>query len=371
MNFEPPLEFSVKSGIPKTNDDVAVIPLPCFVDDRGSLTPIERDAIPFDIARIYFVHGIAGKTVRGNHGHYRTNQVLIAIEGIITIECYDGCTRRTYTLDGSGRGLYVPAGIWTTNHHSSNSVMCVLADRPYNVQDCIEQRSIFKRWKRCQPFSGSFKSFDEMEVDTLENSDWLDYQLEELDNIGKSGCDIDWGLRNVLSNGMVVLDFGGSLGHSYFKNIETACSLTSRYIKYHVVETPMMVDAGNKAHTRPNLTFHKHIPKLPVVDVVYSRTALQYVKDWRGVLGRLANLGAKYMVLSDTQAGKIETFAGVQNWYGHFVRNWFFNIDELIDAIPGYAVQMTSPGMEVNMTNYRKEQRLTHACNLVLRRQGS
>ena len=350
---------------PKTNDDVAVIPLVCFVDGHGSLTPVELKVIPFDIARIHFEHNMEEDTVRGNHGHYRTNQVLVAVEGSITIECYDGATRRSHVLDSSEKGLYVPAGIWTTNHHNKGSVMCELADQPYNLRDCIEDRSIFKRWKRRQPFFGVFDSFSELENDSLENPEWLDYQLGELASIDGVGPE----LLSVLSSGMVVVDFGGSLGHSYLKLVSG-----SRFndLVYHVVETPTMVEAGRKLfpdHER--LSFHEEIPDLPLVDVVYSRAALQYVEDWRGVLERLASLGAEHIVLSDTQAGNGPTFAGIQNWYGYFVPNWFLNIEELIDAIPGYEVYTVSKGMSVNMTNYRSEQRLTHACNIVLRRQKS
>jgi len=357
----------MRSGTSKTNNDVVIIPLTCFVDGRGSLTPIERKVLPFDMARVYFVHGVGEETTRGDHGHYRTNQVLIAVEGDVTINCYDGITWCKYTLNTSEKGLYVPAGIWATNHHSKGSVMCVLADRPYNIRDYIENRTIFKRWKRHQPFFGMFESFGEVEVDdTLENSEWLDYQLGELDYIGDEP---DQELKSFLSDGMVVVDFGGSLGHSYLK---IANSGQFDNLEYHIIETSIMVDAGHRLFPDyQRLFFHEQVPNLPLVDVVYSRTALQYVEDWRGALERLANLGAKYIVLSDTQVGNNQTFVGIQNWYGHFIPNWFFNIDELTDAVPGYDIFTVSKGMSVNMSNYPKEQRLTHACNLTFRRKES
>ena len=115
------------------------------------------------------------------------------------------------------------------------------------------------------------------------------------------------------------------------------------------------------------LFFHDSIPDIPI-DVVYSRTSLQYISDWRLVLKQLASLGAKYMVLSDTQTGRIPTFVGIQNWYGHFVPNWFFNLDEFLNAIPESDLTMLTVGMDVNMTNYKEEQRLTNACNIILKR---
>lgn len=369
----------MRSGGPKTNSDLELIPLTCFVDGRGSLTPLERAALPFDVARVYFVHGMEQSTTRGNHAHYRTNQVFLTVEGKVVIECYDGRERRKFALDTSESALCVPAGIWTTNHHGEGSVLCVLADRPYDERDYIEDRKIFKRWKRCQPFFGTFYAFTDCltwlgHTGSLANTDWLEYQIEEL-LLDWSTDDADPELVNTIDavggpdkQPVVVVDFGGSLGHSYFKFWH---STLADNVKYHVVETSVMVDAGKKIFPKHgSLHFHRQIPNVNA-NIVYSRTSLQYVSDWRGVLERLAALGAEYMILSHTQAGKIETFVGVQNWYGHFVPNWFFNIDELLAAIPDYELLALTPGMAVNMTNYQPHQRLTHACNLTLKRRAS
>jgi len=323
--------------------------------------------LPIDVTRVYFVHDIDNDTVRGDHGHYRTNQILIAVEGTIVISCYDGISRREFILDSSEKALYVPAGIWTTNSHNKGSVMCVLADRPYNVRDYIEDRGVFKRWKRRQPFFGVFDSFGDLDVkDMLENEEFLDYQLSELAEIGEP----DPILADVVSDSVTVVDFGGSLGHSYAKFAHI------KDLEYHVIETKSIVNAANKLFAgHDSLFFHDSIPDpsgpIQLVDIVYSRTSLQYVEDWRGVLERLAKFEPEYMILSDMQAGKIPTFVGIQNWYGHFIPNWFFNVDELIDAIPGYDLDKFSTGMAVNMSNYKKENRLSHACNLTLKRHRS
>jgi len=362
----------MKSGTPKTNNDVSIIPLSCFTDDRGGLTPIERAELPFDIQRVYFVHSVDNDTIRGNHAHYRTNQVFIAVEGRIVIECYDGHSKKEFILGSSAfgaTGLYVPEGIWTKNTHSAGSVMCVLADGPYNARDYIERYDIFRRWKGRQPFFGLFDSFgDSGEYDTLDNKEWLEYQLSELENITADGADP--ALVDALSDSAVVLDFGGSLGHSYFRAIE---STQFDNVEYHVVETGTIVGAGLKLVANlpdyQRLFFHDRIPDPNLhIDIVYSRSALQYVSDWRGALKQLVDLGAETIILSDIQTGKISTFVGIQNWYGYFVPNWFFNIDELLDAMPGYNVQKTSPGMAVNMSNYPNKRRLTNACNLILKK---
>jgi len=357
----------MKNGAHQISEGVVELELDCFTDKRGSLTPIECADLPIDVVRIYFIHDIAEDISRGNHAHYRTNQILIAVQGKITIVCSDNEGKREYHLSSPKRGLVVPAGVWTTNYHSKGSVMCVLADSVYDERDYIDDRTVFKRWKRCQPFHGCFSSFEELaDVDSLENDEWLNYQLAELDKIS---CEPDPQLLAVVEDGMRILDFGGSLGHCYHRLVNTG---KFNSIEYHVVETPLVVDAGNRLFASDSkLFFHDELPDLQVVDIVYSRTALQYVSDWRGVLDRLASYGAEYLVLSDTQAGNIPTFVGMQNWYGHFVPNWFFNLDELVAEVPGYDLESVAKGMPVNMSNYHKAKRLHHACHLKFKRRES
>ena len=54
------------------------------VDDRGSLLPIELAAIPFDVQRVFVVHGTTPATERG--GHFADcEQVLVLLAGTASV----------------------------------------------------------------------------------------------------------------------------------------------------------------------------------------------------------------------------------------------------------------------------------------------
>jgi hypothetical protein len=54
------------------------------VDDRGSLLPIELATIPFDVQRVFVVHGSTPATERG--GHFADcEQILVLLSGTASV----------------------------------------------------------------------------------------------------------------------------------------------------------------------------------------------------------------------------------------------------------------------------------------------
>ena len=60
-------------------------------DELGYLSAIEemRD-IPFHIKRVYFITDVPPETIRGFHAHRVLRQVLICMQGSVTIKIYNG-----------------------------------------------------------------------------------------------------------------------------------------------------------------------------------------------------------------------------------------------------------------------------------------
>jgi len=57
-----------------------------FEDDRGgSLIPFEFKDLPFIPKRIFTVVGVPKDSIRGDHAHYETQQILICIKGEILV----------------------------------------------------------------------------------------------------------------------------------------------------------------------------------------------------------------------------------------------------------------------------------------------
>ncbi|MCL6557015.1 MAG: FdtA/QdtA family cupin domain-containing protein [Burkholderiales bacterium] len=113
-----------------------IITLPTFNDSRGSLTVLER-ALPFEIARIYWIYGANGQT-RGGHRHKVTRQALIAINGSVSLYLNDGVTEETVVLSEPSQCLLVEPKVWHTMTFGENAVLLVLASHPYDRTDYID-----------------------------------------------------------------------------------------------------------------------------------------------------------------------------------------------------------------------------------------
>ena len=71
------------------------------------------------------------------------------------------------------------------------------------------------------------------------------------------------------------------------------------------------------------------------VDIVHLGSSLQYIEDWRALIGELARYRPHYFLLTDLLAGDIPTYATAQNYYGSKIPCWFFNIQEIISTVAG------------------------------------
>ena len=116
-----------------------------FVDERnaerpmGHLTPIEgsRD-VPFEIKRIYYLTRVPENTIRGFHAHKDLHQVLICLNGKVTVSVATPYDKQLITLDDPAKGLYIGPMIWREMYDfSPGSVLMVLASEYYNEDDYI------------------------------------------------------------------------------------------------------------------------------------------------------------------------------------------------------------------------------------------
>ena len=114
--------------------DVRWIELPHAVDERGVLTAIEApNDIPFEIKRIFYMHGTPAGIERGGHAHRDTRQVVIAASGRFRMDLSDGRETRAFELADANKGLYMPPMIWVRLYDfSDGAVALVLADTHYD-----------------------------------------------------------------------------------------------------------------------------------------------------------------------------------------------------------------------------------------------
>ena len=128
-----------------TVSDARIIQLPKIEDRRGNLTFIEgHNHVPFAIARVYYLYDVPGGVERGGHAHKELEQFIIAASGSFDVALDDGTTKKTFSLNRSYYGLYLPRMIWREIVNFSSGAVClVLASLPYDEADYYRDYDVF------------------------------------------------------------------------------------------------------------------------------------------------------------------------------------------------------------------------------------
>ncbi|MGL4853357.1 MAG: sugar 3,4-ketoisomerase [Phocaeicola sp.] len=124
-----------------------IIDLPQIVDPRGNLSFIEEYShIPFKIERTYWIYDVPGGETRGGHAYRENEEFIVALSGSFDVVIETAIEKKTFQLNRSYYGLYVPKGMWRQmENFSTNSLALVLASTPYNPQDYLFDYTIFKK----------------------------------------------------------------------------------------------------------------------------------------------------------------------------------------------------------------------------------
>lgn len=124
---------------------VRVINLPKFLDSRGNLSFVEQfKHIPFEIKRIYWIYDVPGGENRGGHAYKENEEFVVALSGSFDVILDDGQEKKTFSLNRSYYGLYIPRGIWREmNNFSTNSLALVLSSTRYIEEDYMRDYEKF------------------------------------------------------------------------------------------------------------------------------------------------------------------------------------------------------------------------------------
>ena len=133
-----------------TVEDVRIIEFPKFLDARGNLSFAENfQQIPFEIKRTYWIYDVPGGEDRGGHAFKENQEVVIALSGAFDVVVDDGENKKTFTLNRSYYGLYVPAGLWRTmENFSTNSFALEFGSMHYDPNDYIRDYDEFLKLKK-------------------------------------------------------------------------------------------------------------------------------------------------------------------------------------------------------------------------------
>lgn len=119
--------------------DVKIVELPKFTDPRGNLSFVEQlNQIPFEIKRTYWIYDVPGGENRGGHAFKKNEEFIIALSGAFDVIVDDGEQKKTFTLNRSYYGLYVPAGLWREmENFSTNSLALEFGSIKFDANDYI------------------------------------------------------------------------------------------------------------------------------------------------------------------------------------------------------------------------------------------
>ena len=133
-----------------TIDDVKIIELPKFTDPRGNLSFVEQlNHIPFEIKRTYWIYDVPGGETRGGHAYKENQEFIVSLSGAFDVIVDDGMQKKTFTLNRSYYGLYVPAGLWREmENFSTNSLALEFSSIHYNEHDYIRDYYEFLNLKK-------------------------------------------------------------------------------------------------------------------------------------------------------------------------------------------------------------------------------
>ena len=122
-----------------------LIKLNKIVDPRGNITFLEeKNHVPFDISRVYYLYDTPSGAERGGHAHYDLEQLIIAVSGSFDVIIDDGFNSERVTLLRPDEGLLISSMIWRELKNFSGGAVClVLASNLYSESDYIRSYDEF------------------------------------------------------------------------------------------------------------------------------------------------------------------------------------------------------------------------------------
>ena len=118
--------------------DIAIIDIPKIEDYRGNIAVVEKNTIPFDIKRVYYLYDIPSTARRGGHAHKEQIELLVALSGSFDVILKDGRDSKTVTLNKPDKGLVIPRNTWRELENFSSGAVClVLASDVFEEEDYI------------------------------------------------------------------------------------------------------------------------------------------------------------------------------------------------------------------------------------------
>ena len=124
--------------------EIKIVNIPKIEDPRGNLSVIEKEVVPFEIKRVYYLYDVPAGAERGGHAHKKLQQFLVALSGSFDVILNDGKEEKIVTLNKPFEGLRITNGIWRElKNFSSGAVCLVVASDVFSEADYIRDFNEF------------------------------------------------------------------------------------------------------------------------------------------------------------------------------------------------------------------------------------
>ena len=131
-----------------TISDSQRIDIPKIHDAKGNLSVVEKNAIPFEIKRVYYLYDVPSHAERGGNAHKTQQKVLIALNGSFEVVLKDGTSEKAFLLNKPNEALYIPNGIWREMRNFSSGAVClIIASEDFDESDYIREFEVFRLFK--------------------------------------------------------------------------------------------------------------------------------------------------------------------------------------------------------------------------------
>jgi hypothetical protein len=96
------------------------------------------------VKRAFFITHVPSHHVRGEHGHKECHQLLVCLQGSVTVAADNGSERGQWILNDPALGLHIHPKVWAAQYqYSPNSVLAVFASHEYDSNDYLRNYEEF------------------------------------------------------------------------------------------------------------------------------------------------------------------------------------------------------------------------------------
>jgi dTDP-4-dehydrorhamnose 3,5-epimerase-like enzyme len=125
--------------------DARMISINQIKEEEGELLVAEaEEQIPFNMKRVFCISNVPCGSERGNHASKNSKFVYICLRGSVKVNLDDGREQRTFLLEQSDKGLFLPARTWMkVFDFSEDALLLVLASELYSADEYYENYSTY------------------------------------------------------------------------------------------------------------------------------------------------------------------------------------------------------------------------------------